>query len=47
VVHVSEIVDNKVVFGGFYQVKSGVNMFLGDFELDLTPYYRINGDHDM
>ena len=47
VVQVSEIVDNKVVFGGFYQFKSGVNKFLGDFELDLSPYYRINGDHDM
>lgn len=38
---------SKLVYVGLYQNKGGKKTFLGDFELDLTPYYLESGFHDI
>lgn len=36
----AQIYQNRIIYIGLFQKKSGVERFLGDFELDIQPYYK-------
>ncbi|EAS06863.1 hypothetical protein TTHERM_00725820 (macronuclear) [Tetrahymena thermophila SB210] len=37
--YLRELKKSKLMYIGLYQIKDGNQTFLGDFEIDLTPYY--------
>lgn len=38
--YLRELKKNKMIYVGLWQIKEGKERFLGDFELDLEPYYK-------
>ncbi len=44
---VRELKKSKMMYVGLFQVHQGKERFLGDFELDLTPYYLESCEHDV
>ena len=37
--YLKELKVSKIMYIGLWQLKENLEIFLGDFELDLTPYY--------
>jgi hypothetical protein len=37
--YIKELKLSKLMYIGLWQRKDDLDIFLGDFELDLTPYY--------
>jgi hypothetical protein len=42
-----ELKKSKVLYVGLHQLKRGVERFLGDFELDLSPYFKEESYHTI
>ncbi|KRX08816.1 hypothetical protein PPERSA_08920 [Pseudocohnilembus persalinus] len=38
--YLKELKKSKLVYMAIHQIKNGKKQFLGDFELDLSPYYK-------
>lgn len=45
--YLKELKKSKLVYVGLYQTKGGKKTFLGDFELDLSPFFDNSCFHDI